>query len=399
MAHKKVSITRKWYGKIPLDKTGNPIPENLWPKRRKYSWEVRWYNSEGMQRYSKSFKSRKEADEFAQSVQEKVNKGKADKPPNITIAQFRDEHGRLMKAQVAYTTLIDQLRALRLFEVHIGKDRALASITSRDAESLVNERLSNGCAIATVNKDIRTLKALFNLAIARRGYLAEGNNPFAKIKQRKISLKPPRYVSITEFSEVFNRAEGLWWKTFLALAYTSGGRKDELLNLMWADIDFEQLEVSFAHKDATESVLEWEPKDHESRVIPIPTQTVQLLANLQAASGEKSLYVFIGEDRLSHIVMRRDAGTWKPDADLVNNVLRQLKLLCRQVGVAEFTLHDLRRSCITNWAQKLPIQTVQQLAGHSKIETTRKYYLSVQKSDLTAARKLQSKLMASLTNY
>jgi integrase len=29
---------------------------------------------------------------------------------------------------------------------------------------------------------------------------------------------------------------------------------------------------------------------------------------------------------------------------------------------------------ITNWAQKLPIQVVQQLAGHSDISTTRKYY-------------------------
>ena len=58
MAHKKVSICRKWYGKIPLDRDGKPIPKNLWPKRRKYSWEVRWYSSEG-KRYSKSFRDRK----------------------------------------------------------------------------------------------------------------------------------------------------------------------------------------------------------------------------------------------------------------------------------------------------------------------------------------------------
>jgi len=34
-------------------------------------------------------------------------------------------------------------------------------------------------------KDNRTLKFIFNLAIEPRGYLAEGQNPFAKIKAAK----------------------------------------------------------------------------------------------------------------------------------------------------------------------------------------------------------------------
>ncbi|MHC4538809.1 MAG: site-specific integrase [Planctomycetota bacterium] len=64
-----------------------------------------------------------------------------------------------------------------------------------------------------------------------------------------------------------------------------------------------------------------------------------------------------------------------------------------------FTPHDLRRSCITNWSKRLPIQTVQHLAGHSNIATTRKHYLSVQSSDMETAREIQSKLMTSLTNF
>jgi len=74
MAHTKVSITRKWYGKVPLDKTGTPVSRNLWPRRRKYSWEVRWYGSEG-KRYSKSFKDRKEADEYTKNLQKRVDRG------------------------------------------------------------------------------------------------------------------------------------------------------------------------------------------------------------------------------------------------------------------------------------------------------------------------------------
>jgi integrase len=53
-------------------------------------------------------------------------------------------------------------------------------------------------------------------------------------------------------------------------------------------------------------------------------------------------------------------------------MLTRLKVFCKWAGVKPFCFHDLRRSCITNWARHLPIHAVQELAGHSKIETTRK---------------------------
>ncbi len=49
--------------------------------------------------------------------------------------------------------------------------------------------------------------------------------------------------------------------------------------------------------------------------------------------------------------------------------------------------------------QALDISILKVLAGHSNMETTRKYYLSVQKSDLETARKVQSQVMTKLTNY
>ena len=68
------------------------------------------------------------------------------------------------------------------------------------------------------------------------------------------------------------------------------------------------------------------------------------------------------------------------------------------VGEREFTIHDLRRSCITNWARKLPIHVVQQLAGHADINTTKKYYLSVQDEDIRKAKKVQKALLGELTS-
>ncbi len=398
MAHSKVSVNRNYYRKVPLGRNGKPIPQNLWPRRRKHSWEVRWYDSEG-KRLSKSFQNRKEAYEYSKKLQQKVDIGRADKPQEITIEKFIKGHKKVMAGQVAHSTLKDHLRALKLFAEYIDPKTQLKRISPREAEAFVANRLANGLSVASVNKDIRTLKGIFNLAIEPRGYLAEGTNPFVKIKQRIIAAKPPKYVSVEEFNEVFKTSKNLWWKAFLALAYTSAGRRDELLNLTWSDVDFENQNVSFSPKQASELILAWEPKDHESRVIPIPPETIQLLANLQAESNEGSSYVFIKTDRLKHILKRRAKGTWQPDNELINNLSRSLEVVCRKAKVEYFTPHDLRRSCITNWAKKLPIQTIQQLAGHSNMATTQKYYLSVQDSDLKAARELQSKLMTQLTNF
>lgn len=78
---------------------------------------------------------------------------------------------------------------------------------------------------------------------------------------------------------------------------------------------------------------------------------------------------------------------------LVNNVLRRFKTLCRRADIGSYSLHDMRRSCITNWAGDLPIHVVQQLAGHSDMRTTQKYYLSVNDEDVEKAKRLQGKLL------
>ncbi|MFB0555285.1 MAG: tyrosine-type recombinase/integrase [Phycisphaerae bacterium] len=87
---------------------------------------------------------------------------------------------------------------------------------------------------------------------------------------------------------------------------------------------------------------------------------------------------------------------WRTGQSLVNNVLRRFKTLCRRAKVGPYTVHDLRRSCITNWAKKLPIHVVQKLAGHSDIRTTQKYYLSVQDEDIRKAQNVQAELLGKI---
>jgi len=393
MATEKVGIYRKYRGPIPTDETGRPLPKIEWLRKRSFSWAARWFGAEG-KRYSKSFKTRKEAERFADGKRIEVQRGKQDLPQRVKLMSFMAEHERIMRGQVAYATLYDQMRALRMFAAHIGQDVELTRISPRHVESFVAFRFKSRVRVATVNKDIRTLRRVFSLAAEPRGYMPAGQNPFAKIRERKVTFKPVRYVKVEDLLVLLDRAQNTWWKALITLAYISGGRRDELLNLTWADVDFARGSVCFSPKEASEQLLAWEPKDHEVGVIPVPELAVQVLADLQNEVEEGSPHVFICEKRLAHIPSRRKKNAWDDRCDLVNNLIRDLQVMCARACIESFTLHDLHRSCITNWAQVLPIHVVQRLAGHSDITTTQRYYLAVRESDMERARQFQSEILA-----
>jgi integrase len=392
MAVEKVGAYHKWLGPVPEDKDGKPIPISEWPKRRRYRWIVRWCGANN-KKYCKVLKTRKEAERYALELQNHVSRGRADKPDKITLHEFRLEHLRIMRGQVAYGTLQEHVRALKFFENFINGSILLSKIQPRNAEAFIAHRLASGCRPATVNKDIGTLHRVFNLAIEPRGYLLEGQNPFAKIKKRKMAQNPQRYVTVEEYRALTGEAKNIRWKTLISIAYSSGLRRNENLYPTWADVDFENQQIHFSPKKKTVETIEWELKDHEKHVVPMADETAQLLANLQVQAKEGYPYIFISSKRLERIRERQNIGKWTPRSEIINNLVRDFGVIRSRAGVAECTLHDLRRSAITNWAGQLPIQVVQQLAGHSDIATTRKYYLSVRPEDMVSANKVVNSIL------
>ena len=370
MAVEKVGVYRRWLEPVP-EENGEPVPKSQWPKKRRHSWTVRWYGTTG-KRYSRDFRTKKLAKRYARDFQSQVERGKQDRPEKITLHEFIEEHKQVMKGQVAYATLSDQRRALELFEKFIGKSILLSKIKPRHAEASIAHRFSTVPSVGTANKDIRTLRSIFNLAIEPRGYLSEGQNPFARIKERKMTENEIRYVTIEEYRKLMKAAGKIWWNALLSVAYGSGLHRSEILHLTWADIDFEGQRIKVVAKKGSEDLLEWEPKSRKNRVVPMSNEAADLLVNMQAEASEGHPYVFVSPKRLEKIKERREIGKWTPRSELINNLGRDFNVVRRRAKVTGCTIHDLRRSALTNWAEKLPIQVVQQLAGHASMTTTRK---------------------------
>lgn len=396
MATERVGVYRKWHGPVPVNGAGRPLPRSEWPDKRPCAWAVRWFGNDG-KRYSRSFDTRKEAERFAEAKQQDVRQGKADPPKRITLRQFYWEHKKLMQAKVAANTLHMQLATLALLGKALGWDRELRRLTARDIEEFSAIRAATGNEPITVNKEVKTLRRLFNLAIIR-GHLSKGCNPTEGVPLAKIGQKRQPYCSPEQFETLYAKCGDLLWRALLLVLYTAGLRKKEAMHLTWSDIDFATGQVHVCRHDPKGLVQKWTPKDHELRGIPLPKQAIDLLTEWQAVAPVGCPYVFLDAGRWDYYRQQVEAGEWNPRSDLANNWLRRFKTLCKKAGIPTFTLHDLRRSCITNWARHLPIHVTQQLAGHSDIHTTQTYYLSVQADDLAKAKRVQSKIVGGLKN-
>jgi integrase len=391
MATEKVGIYRSYYGPVPVDKQGRPLPKSEWPHKRPFSWVVRWFNSDG-QRYSRSFPTRKEADLFAEEKQSEARQGKVDPVKNITLKEFTKEHLVLIQGQITYRSCCDHKRSLKYLMDIVG-DCSIRKITPHHAELYIKRRIEAKVSASSINKEIACLRRIFNLAIDRRGYLPEGQNPFKKVEKRRVARKPVVYIPVEDFKKLLAACRTFKWKVLLSLLYTAGLRIDEARNLTWMDIDFEQGILNVAAKRDAKHLIPWEPKDHELRHIPLGYEMLDLLAKLQAEVQEGVPYIFLTAERYAWVLDPAHRGAWNDSKDLINNMPRQFRSILKRAKLFDYTFHDLRRSCITNWARHLPAHVVRKLAGHSSLETTMRYYLSVQENDLIKAKDLSDQLL------
>ena len=152
-------------------------------------------------------------------------------------------------------------------------------------------------------------------------------------------------------------------KPILVMAYNTGMRRSEILNLKWENVDMSQGYVRVE-----------ETKNGESRYIPINKQLNEALKTVKYnTSGD---YVF------SH------------DNEPVRTFKTAFNAAVKRAGVDRFTFHDLRHTFASVLVMKgVDLATVQELLGHKSITMTKRYSHPTPEHKRQAIEKLDLEVM------
>ena len=372
-------------------------------------WMLRWFDSQGQHR-AKTLgacdkMSRREAESLRREHQSKMDCGriKADRPVRHTLAEYA-AYDRDAIADRAPKTQLSHDNAVAHAKDAIGGAVRMDRIGRPEVARLKRRLQNKGRRPATIDKTLRTLRAMFNRAL-RDGVIQE--NPFAGERVRW-DPKDSRIFDATEIDAMITVAPDDWWRCFIRLLSTSGLRLNEALHLRWEHVDLKLGVVRVGRQDAgrfrvadTEyPLLVWAAKAQSSyREIPLPEETVAALSRWKLKAG-KSAYVFVTLERLRLIDRRFPDGIVEPNFPLMPTLHKKFDgiqkaaraHLANQRGVdvndvpwRNGCFHDLRDTYLTS-IKTVSVDVLKRLAGHSSLATTLKYYTSPTARDADAVR-------------
>jgi len=196
----------------------------------------------------------------------------------------------------------------------------------------------------------RTLKAAFNKA-ADWNYIPA--NPFYKIKLPKFQKEPPVYITYSELEKILKFIPDQL-KEFYQVAFFTGLRLSELINLKWNNINLKDRVIKIGDDEFT-------TKGKKVRFIPICNQVFEILQkNLPKVLKLNINFVF------------EKKGGCKYSTDYLSKMFKKAVRKSRINSKIHF--HSLRHSFASNLIREgASIYHIKSLLGHSSISVTEIY--------------------------
>lgn len=320
--------------------------------------------------------------------------GPAQKP--MRLSELLDDYKDRTRGQIAAGTMDLTERSVKLLIKVIG-DVDIRRVCYRNGERILQAVLDNNGRAASANRHLRHLKSFFSLAV-KRGHLE--SNPFSQVKSLR---EPEPDVRILEDDEVSKLLEAsssaLPGESHLygiiLTALTTSLRIGAIQNLTWAEIDFEAGVIRVSEKPDDDVTWFWREK-RKAQTVPMIDELANVLTRIQESQPPDNPYVFVSPTRYARIQRRRQEGKWTTlhGRHPLNNLNQRLTRMLKKIGLAHLSFHDLRRTCLTNWAESgLATHETKALAGHSKIETTEQYYLRPRRRMMSLAKAASQRLI------
>jgi integrase len=327
------------------------------------SWYVGWYDPEGKKRCQScgpgaagknaaaKLRRKREAELIEGTYQDNRRKSWDD---------FRSEYEAKVLEAKGVRHRHEALAALDNFERIMRPERMRAVTAGTVAEFVVRRRADRGIkpdslvSAATVNKDLRYLRAAFKKAHKWK-YLPElPDFDFLREPQRLPTYTPPEhFAKLYEACEQARRPTGTpypptdWWRALLMTAYMTGWRIGSLLALRRRDLD---LDGGFAVSRAEDNKGK---RDQKVALHPVVIEHLRKLAGFDEQvfpwpHGRRRLFEEFG-------LIQEGAGV-RPEG-----------------GKERYGFHDLRRAFATMNADRLTADALQALMQHKDYQTTQRY--------------------------
>lgn len=223
------------------------------------------------------------------------------------------------------------------------------SPSENDLKTFVMKMREKGLTAASCNNRIRSVNAYLHWQKMGNTKCGSGCSHL-RVPKLKEELKPVAVYSSADIGKILRfKPSEKQRRTFtlLLLIFDVGLRVSECISLRVNELDFDNLLISV------------KGKGNKHRIVPMSQELRKLLWKF--CGGEGSRFVFCTHD--GKPLMRR-------------NVLRDVKKLCKKIGVAapKRTVHAARHTMATDYIRKGGnVVKLQRILGHSSVSTTMRY--------------------------
>jgi len=377
------------------------IPSTRTKGRAKPSYRAQ-VRVKGRPALSETFPSKKEAENWAASVESAIREGRhfphlkskrtqfaelvqryrdtVMKEARASSKAVREQHLDWWNVRFAGRTLAEltpDLVAEARDALAAEKFTRAKAVTSRGKKQTPTEYTRSG---ATVNRYLATLSHMFTMAVKEWRLLER--NPVRDISKKKEARGRVRFLSDAEREALLSACADSEWPAFYVLvlmAITTGARRSELINLKWGDVDLRVRDPVVDPKTGEQQVgigraEVRETKNGESRMLPLVGKALEAVRTLKLQGSARSEWVFPQPSGFPGPYEHFD-GVWY-DA-------------LKAAGIEDFRFHDLRHSTASMLAaQGCSLLEIADVLGHRTLAMVKRYAHLTQSHKVSAIERM-----------